>query len=81
MVSNGGELSIPVKIKVESVSYTTSIGELKNLFHFANLVQMNYDEALNIFKSDDFAHIFTFINIFMVETLHVKSYLYHRSQK
>lgn len=58
VVSNGGELSIPVKLKVESVSYTTSIGELKNLFHFANLVQMNYDEALNIFKSDDFAHIF-----------------------
>ena len=58
VVSNGGELVIPVKIKVESVSYTTSIGELKNLFHFANLVQMNYDEALNIFKSDDFAHIF-----------------------
>ena len=58
VVSNGGEVVIPVKIKVESVSYTTSIGELKNLFHFANLVQMNYDEALNIFKSDNFAHIF-----------------------
>lgn len=58
VVSNGGEVVIPVKIKVESVSYTTSIGELKNLFHFANLVQMNYEEALTIFKSDNFAHIF-----------------------
>ena len=58
VVSNGGEVVIPVRIKVEQVSYTTSIGELKNLFHFANLVQMNYDEALSIFKSDDFAHIF-----------------------
>ena len=58
VVSNGGEVVIPVSIKVESVSYTTSIGELKNLFHFANLVQMNYDEAVTIFKSDNFAHIF-----------------------
>ena len=58
VVSNGGEVIIPVNIKVESVSYTTSIGELKNLFHFANLVQMNYDEAVNIFKSNNFAHIF-----------------------
>ena len=58
IVSNGGEVVIPVNIKVESVSYTTSIGELKNLFHFANLVQMNYDEALTIFKTDNFAHIF-----------------------
>ena len=58
VVSNGGEVVIPVSIKVESVSYTTSIGELKNLFHFANLVQMNYDEALTIFKSDNFSHIF-----------------------
>ena len=58
VVSNGGEVIIPVSIKVESVSYTTSIGELKNLFHFANLVQMNYDEALTIFKSDNFSHIF-----------------------
>lgn len=58
VVSNGGEVVIPVSIKVESVTYTTSIGELKNLFHFANLVQMNYDEAITIFKSDNFSHIF-----------------------
>lgn len=58
VVSNGGELIIPVSFKVDSPSFTTSIGELKNLFHFANLVQMNYDEALSIFKSPDFVHIF-----------------------
>lgn len=58
VVSNGGEVNIPVAIKVKSISCTTSIGELKNLFHFANLVQMNYEEALTIFKSKNFAHIF-----------------------
>lgn len=58
VVSNGGELVIPVSFKVDSSSFTTSIGEVKNLFHFANLVQMNYDEALSLFKSPDFVHIF-----------------------
>ena len=29
--------------------------EIKNLFHFANLVQTNYDEALSVFKSSAFA--------------------------
>lgn len=58
VVSNGGEVVIPVKFIVDSTSFTTSMGELKNLFHFANLVQMNYEEALAIFMSDDFAHIF-----------------------
>lgn len=58
VVSNGGELVIPISFKVDSSSFTTTIGEVKNLFHFANLVQMNYDEALALFKSPDFVHIF-----------------------
>ena len=58
VVSNGGEVEIPFKFKVDSTSFTSSIGEIKNLFHFANLVQMNYDEALAIYKSPDFTHIF-----------------------
>ncbi|MBQ9701246.1 MAG: hypothetical protein IJV71_11590 [Lachnospiraceae bacterium] len=58
IVSNGGEAEIPFKFKVDSTSFSSSMGEIKNLFHFANLVQMNYDEALAIFKSPDFVHIF-----------------------
>ncbi len=58
VVSNGGEVEIPFKFKVDSTSFTSSMGEIKNLFHFANLVQMNYDEALAIYKSPDFIHIF-----------------------
>ena len=58
VVSNGGEVEIPFKFKVDSTSFTSSMGEIKNLFHFANLVQMNYDEALAIYKSPDFTHIF-----------------------
>lgn len=55
IVSNGGELAIPVSFKVDSASITSTIGEIKNLFHFANLVQTNYDEALSVFKSSAFA--------------------------
>lgn len=54
VVSNGGELIIPVKFKVGSASIVSSIGEIKNLFHFANLVQTNYEEALAIFKTPAF---------------------------
>lgn len=35
----------------------TTIGEVKNLFHFANLVQTSYDEAISIFKSARFPKI------------------------
>ena len=58
IVSNGGEITIPVLVNVETVSVTTSIGEVKNLFHFANLVQMSYDEAVSLFKSAKFPKVF-----------------------
>lgn len=58
VVTNGGELAIPFKFAIECPSINSSIGEIKNLFHFANLVQMNYDEALSLFKSPNFVHIF-----------------------
>ncbi len=58
IVCNGGESTIPYNIAIDSVSADTTIGKVKNLFHFANLLQMSYDEALNLFKSRRFAHIF-----------------------
>lgn len=58
IVSNGGEVAIPYCICVDSVSAETTTGNVKNLFHFANLVQMSYDEALKLFSSPYFSHIF-----------------------
>lgn len=58
IVSNGGELSIPFNITVDSISAETTLGSIKNLFHFSNLVQMSYDEALKLFSSEKFSHIF-----------------------
>ena len=51
IISNGGELTIPYEIEVEEKSLKTETGKIKNLVHFANLVQFDYEEALRIFKS------------------------------
>lgn len=58
LVSNGGEVDIPFNVNVDPLSVETSIGKVKNLFHFANLVQVSYDEALNLYKSARFEKIF-----------------------
>ena len=55
IVSNGGELFLPFHIKItEKHTYPYS-GELKNMFHFTDYVQKDYDRALNLFVSDWFA--------------------------
>ncbi|MBE5938920.1 MAG: hypothetical protein E7266_00860 [Lachnospiraceae bacterium] len=58
VVSNGGEASIRYEVKVEGKSANTNIGKIKNMFHFANYVQTNYEEALNLFTSKQFVDIF-----------------------
>ncbi len=58
VVSNGGEASIKYDVKVESKSAETNIGKIKNMFHFANFVQTNYEEALGLFTSSKFPEIF-----------------------
>lgn len=58
IVSNGGEIAIPFNITVDAISAETTLGSIKNLFHFSNLVQMSYDEALKLFGSEKFSHIF-----------------------
>lgn len=57
IVSNGGEVAIPFKVSIKPVCIETTVGEVKNLFHFANLVQMSYDEALNLFKTARFKKV------------------------
>lgn len=36
----------------------TSLGKINNIFHFADLVQKNYEEALRLFVSSSFEEIF-----------------------
>ena len=54
IVTNGGEFRIPFEITIAGYGIQSSIGEIENYFHFANLVQMNYEEALKFFASREF---------------------------
>lgn len=58
IVSNAGEAVIPYEIQIENTSLQSSIGEIRDLFHFANLVQMNNEEAMSLFYHKDFVNIF-----------------------
>lgn len=55
IVSNGGELFLPFHIKIAEKHIHTYSGELKNMFHFTDYVQKDYDGALNLFISNWFA--------------------------
>lgn len=67
IVSNAGEIYIPYIIKIESKSVDTTVGKVKNLFHFTNFVQMNYDEAIKLFLSPEFS------DVFLKEDFHLKA--------
>ena len=57
VICNAGELLLPFEFEIEEESITTSMGEVTNLFHFTNLVQHSYDEALTLFCSVDFCDV------------------------
>lgn len=55
VISNYGEYSIPFRVNVQKPQLECSLGTLKNLFHFTNLAQTNWEEAAELFYSTDFA--------------------------
>lgn len=59
IVSNRGEYYIPYSVSIRPEEITSSIGVIKNLFHFANLAKTRWDEAVKLFYSDSFINIFT----------------------
>lgn len=58
IISNCREYTIPYKINVQKPQLVCSIGNIKNLFHFTNLAQTNWQEAVELFYSPDFSSIF-----------------------
>jgi len=58
VATNVGEFSITYTIKVIPESIKTSLGELKNLFHFTNIAKTNFSEAVKIFYSSSFVKVF-----------------------
>lgn len=57
IISNAGELKIPVVIKVESPSIQASIGRIKDLKQFVNLAENNWQEAVEIFTTKAFEEV------------------------
>ncbi len=57
VVSCFGEYEIPFSVHYEQEFLFSSMGPIKNLFHFANLAKTDWQEAVKLFYSHDFAKI------------------------
>ena len=59
VISNQGEYYLPYVVTVAHRVLNSSLGGIKNLFHFANLAKSNLEEAMQLFYSPDFKKILT----------------------
>ena len=57
IISNQGEYLIPYHVEIGSENLNSSLGSIKNLFHFTNLAKTGWEEAVNLFFSKDFEQI------------------------
>lgn len=58
-ISNQGEYYLPYVITIAYHTMESSLGVIKNLFHFTNLAKSNWNEALRLFYSTDFLFVFS----------------------
>lgn len=59
IVSNLGEYEMPYTVHIISTVLGSELGEIRNLFHFANLAKSDYDAAVKLFYSDSFERLLT----------------------
>ena len=59
IISDRGEYYLPFVASVEHVMPESSVGTVKNLFHFANLAKSDWKEAVKLFYSPEFLRIFS----------------------
>lgn len=57
IVSNCGEIKIPFSVNIEAPYFESSIGKIKDLFHFTNLAKTDMVQALKLFKQKEFPYI------------------------
>ncbi|NLG02400.1 MAG: hypothetical protein GX567_00970, partial [Clostridia bacterium] len=57
IVSNAGEYYLPFVVMVCSDMFRHTDGAIRNLFHFANMAQTDWESALTYFYSEDFSKI------------------------
>lgn len=57
IVSDMGEYVIPYVINVSYENIESSLGPIKNMFHFTNLAKSNWNEAVSVFYNSEFVNI------------------------
>lgn len=57
LVTNCGEEQLPFAFHYPQKILDSSLGEIRNLFHFTNLARANWEEAMNLYFSPDFERI------------------------
>ena len=58
VISNQGEYYLPFTVTIAPQNVGSSLGGIKNLFHFTNLAKSNWEEAVKLFYSDEFQAVF-----------------------
>ena len=58
VISNQGEFYLPFCVSITPQTVVSSLGDVKNLFHFTNLAKSNWEEAVKLFYSDEFGEVF-----------------------
>lgn len=59
IVSDMGEYMLPFLAEIEHEQIESSIGTIKNLFHFTNLARSDWEEAVKVFSHPNFINIMT----------------------
>lgn len=59
VVSDQGEGYLSYVVSIVHKVPDSSLGSIRNLFHFANLAKSNWDEALNLFYQKEFESVFS----------------------
>lgn len=57
LITNFGEYEIPFSFSGPKQNLSSSLGEIKNLFHFTNLARANWQEALKLYFSPAFKEV------------------------
>ena len=57
IISNKGEYNLPYVVRREKHYLHSTMGNIRNLFHFANLAKTNWEEAVQMYYSPGFVEI------------------------
>ncbi len=59
IISNHGEYRLPFNVKIMAGRIDSSLGAVRNLYHFTNLARSDWKEAVEVFYRPGFASVFS----------------------